>query len=604
MSRKKVKKTMNKQKLWLILLLGLALILRLGHWLVVRDDPFIAHLIMDSHEYDRWAQEIAGGNWLGSEIFFQPPLYPYFLASIYKIFSRNLDVVYLLQIFLAVGGCYALYRAGRKLANPKVGLAAAALAAAYGVFIFHDVQIIKESLAVTIVCFLLWVLVEARESQKIRIWFFAGMLCGMLSLLRENTLLVVPVLFLLTYSPGEKMHRFLLKSGTLVLGVVIILTPVAFRNWWVGGQFLPTTFQGGPNFYIGNNPRANGTYQSIVPGKHIPHYERTEPTRIAEQEMGRSLTPLEVSNFWFRKSLSWAKNHPLDFVKLQLKKFLMFWSWYEWPDAVDYYYIKQTSWILHVPLIEFGCVFILAIIGLWFIKGRLRAFFPILLFILAWMATTVIFFLFSRYRLPAVPALILLAAIPVVETYEAWKKRRFIKAGILTFILVLAFTLPHLMGFKPRLDFVHYNLAVLYEGQGQKEKAAEHYHQALSFNPDDFLSCVNLGNHAVQRRDWSEALNWYKKAADIEPNSDGVHCNLAGAYVALGRLEEAEAHFDQALKLNPKNRLALHNKSILLVKKGKLEEALRLNQEVLELSPDWTPALQFRARLDQLLKKK
>lgn len=604
MSRKKVKKRIDKQKLWLILLLGLALILRLGHWLVVRDDPFVAHLIMDSHEYDRWAQEIVGSDWLGSEIFFQPPLYPYFLASIYKIFGRNLDVVYLLQIFLAVGGCYALYRAGRKLANPKVGLAAAALAAAYGVFIFHDVQIVKESLAVTIVCFLLWVLVEARESQKIRIWLFAGMLCGVLSLLRENTLLVVPILFLLTYSPGEKMHLFLLKSGTLVLGVVIILTPVAFRNWWVGGQFLPTTFQGGPNFYIGNNPRANGTYQPIVPGKHIPHYERTEPTRIAEQVTGKPLTPLEVSNFWFKKSLSWAKRHPLDFIKLQLKKTQMFWSWYEWPDAVDYYYIKQTSWILHVPLIEFGCVFILAIIGLWLIKNRLRAFFPIFVFILAWMGTTVIFFLFSRYRLPAVPALILLAAVPFVETHEAWKKRRFLKAGILTFILVLAFTAPHLIGFKPRLDFVHYNLAVVYESQGQDEKAVEHYRQALSFNPDDFLSCVNLGNHAVQRQDWSEALSWYKKAADIEPNSDGVHCNLAGAYVALGRLEEAEAHFDQALKLNPKNRLALHNKAILLVKKGKLEEALQLNQEVLELAPDWTPALRFRARLDQLLKKK
>lgn len=604
MSRKRVKKTMNKQKLWLILILGLALILRLGHWLVVRDDPFTAHLIMDSHEYDRWAQEIVGGNWLGAEIFFQTPLYPYLLASIYKIFGRNLDVMYLLQILFAAGGCYALYRAGIKLANSKVGLAAASLAAAYGVFIFHDVQILKESAAVTLVCFLLWVLVEARESPKIRTWLLAGILCGVLSLLRENTLLVLPFLFLLTYSPGEKMHLFLLKSGTLVLGVVIILTPVAFRNWLVGGQFLPTTFQGGVNFYIGNNPRANGTYQPIVPGKQIPSYERTEPIRVAEQEMRRPLKPIEVSNYWLKKSISWATKRPLDFVKLQLKKILMFWSWYEWPDAVDYYYIKQTSPFLRLPLVEFGCVFILSIIGLWLIKGRLRAFFPILVFVLAWMVTTVIFFLFSRYRLPAVPALILLAAIPFVKAYEAWKKRRFLKAGILSFILVLALVTPHLVGFKPRLDLVHYNLGVVYENQGQNEKAIEHYQQALAFNPNDFLSCVNLGNHAVQRQDWSEALDWYKKAAEIEPKSDGVHCNLAGAYVALGRLEEAEVHFNQALELNPKNRLALHNKAILLVKKGKLEEALQLNQEVLELAPDWTPALQFRARLDQLLKKK
>jgi len=591
----------KKQKLALFVILILAFVLRIGHWLDVHNEPFFAQLIMDSEEYDRWAREIAGGDWLGAEVFFQPPLYPYFLASVYTIFGRNLDVVYLLQILLALGGCYALYRTGRKLVSEKEGLAAAALAATYGVFIFHDVQILKESIAVTATCFLLLVLVVARENQKIGLWFLAGVLCGVLALLRENTLLVVPFLFLLTYKPKEKKPLFLLRSASLLLGVVIILTPVAFRNWWVGGDFLPTTFQGGVNFYIGNNPQANGTYQPIVPGKQIPAYERTEPIRIAEQEMGRPLKPIEVSNYWLKKSLSWAKRNPLDFAKLQLKKILMFWSWHEWPDAVDYYYTKQTSSILRIPLIEFGCVFILAIIGIWLIRKQLRAFSPILIFVLAWIFSTVIFFLFSRYRLPAVPALILIAAIPVAALIEAWRNKLFLKAGILTFCILLAFLAPHIVDSDPQMDLVNYNLALVYENQGQLEKAEEHYRQAFAANPNDFLSCINLGNLAVRRQDWTEALDWYKRAAKIEPNSDGVHCNLAGAHVALGQLEEAESHFNKALDLNPKNIIALHNKAILLVKKGKLEEARTLNRKVLELSPQWEPALRFRVKLDQLL---
>ena len=52
MSREKVKKTMNKQKIWLILILGLALILRLGHWLAVRDDPFTDHLDLAIRAHD------------------------------------------------------------------------------------------------------------------------------------------------------------------------------------------------------------------------------------------------------------------------------------------------------------------------------------------------------------------------------------------------------------------------------------------------------------------------------------------------------------------------------------------------------------------------
>jgi 4-amino-4-deoxy-L-arabinose transferase-like glycosyltransferase len=310
--------------LWTILIL--ALLLRLGHWLAVRDQPFFAQLIMDSHEYDRWAQEIAGGAWLGSEVFFQAPLYPYLLAVLYSIFGHHLDVVYVLQILLAVAGCYALFKAGEKIGGEKVGLASAALAALYGVFIFYDVQVLKESLAVVTVCFLLWILVEARESQKMEHWFTAGLLCGMLSLLRENMLIVVLFLLFLPYCRNRRLVFFLSRSAALLLGVCLIITPVAVRNWVVGKVFLPTTFQGGVNFYIGNNPLANGTYQPVVPGKQIPSYERAEPIRIAEQDVGRKLSPGEVSDYWFRKSLSWIKRDPLGFVRLQLRKLMMFWS--------------------------------------------------------------------------------------------------------------------------------------------------------------------------------------------------------------------------------------------------------------------------------------
>ncbi len=139
----------------LLAVLLVALALRLAHWLAVREHPFFAELILDSEDYDRWARAIAAGDWLGSEPFYQAPLYPYLLAAIYALFGQRLDLVYLAQIALAVAGVWALYRCGRRLAG--IGLAAAAVAAVYGPLIFYDVQILKESMAVTVVCFLLWV---------------------------------------------------------------------------------------------------------------------------------------------------------------------------------------------------------------------------------------------------------------------------------------------------------------------------------------------------------------------------------------------------------------------------------------------------------------
>lgn len=122
----------KKEKIILTVILLLALILSLAHWLDVREDRFFAQLVMDSEEYDRWAGEIAEGDWLGSEVFFQVPLYPYFLAVVYTLFGHSLDAVYLIQIVLSLLGIYALYRAGKKIAGEKVGLVAAALSALCG----------------------------------------------------------------------------------------------------------------------------------------------------------------------------------------------------------------------------------------------------------------------------------------------------------------------------------------------------------------------------------------------------------------------------------------------------------------------------------------
>lgn len=530
---------------WLLpALLATAFVIRLAHWWAVRDEPFFAWLAMDSQEYDRWAQGIANGDWLGSQVFFQAPLYPYALGLLYAVFGRSLDAVYLFQIVLAVAGCWALYRAGRLMGGERVGLAAAGLAAFYGPFLFHDVQLLKESAAVAGVSFLLWSLAARR-------WFAAGVLLGILALLRENALLLLPFLLPLAAAKG-----FVRRSAALIGGLFLALLPVAIRNGVVGGDFLPTTFQGGVNFYIGNNPEADGTYRPIVPGKQIPALERQEPVRIAEQEIGRRLTAGEVSSFWMRKALAWAADHPGDFLRLQLRKLRMFWSWYEWPDAVDYYWVRGLSPALRWAAVEFGAVTLLALAGLWMVRREPGPFAPALLFALGWMLSTVVFFLFSRYRLPAVPALMILAAVPIARISERPRT-----GPILAVLGILL--LPHLIGFEPRLDLVYYNLGRIEDERGNPDAAREHYKAAFILNPRDFLACLNLGNHAARRGDWETALRFFLRAEALEPRSDDVQSNLGGVYLAIGQLNEAKARFDRALELNPRNAAALHNREIL-----------------------------------------
>lgn len=542
----------------LLLVLGLALAIRLLHFAALRDDPFVAHPILDSQEYDRWARAILAGNASG-EAFFQPPLYPYFIAALYALFTAKPAAVYLAQIALSVVGCWALYRAGERLAGTRAGLAAAALFAAYPLFVLHDVQLLKESLAVTLVAVMLWALLEGVAGGRPATWGIAGLVAGTLCLLRENTLLVLPLLAALAWRPAASAPARLRRIAAFLFCAALPLLPVAWRNARAGGGFLPTTFQGGVNFYIGNHQGADGTYQPLVPGKQIPAYERGESVRLAEQATGRKLRPSEVSRYWLRRSLDWARAHPGDFIRLQIHKLRLFWSWYEWPDAVDPYYLRSVSPVLRLPWLDFGGVTILALAGLWMRRRRLGELAPLLVWIAGSMLATTLFFLFSRYRLPTVPALMLLAALPLAALVEAVRVGERRSTILLGSLLAAAVVLPLLPRYQPRWDLVHFNLGRVHQEAGDPAAAAREYRMALQENPSDFLSCLNLGTMAARSGDFVEARHWFEKAVAIEPASDDAEANLGGALLAMGEEDGARTHLERALQLNPANPFALHN---------------------------------------------
>ena len=52
----------------------------------------------------------------------------------------------------------------------------------------------------------------------------------------------------------------LLALAWVVLGAALCIAPVTARNWFVTGEPVLITAHGGINFYIGNNPRASGTF--------------------------------------------------------------------------------------------------------------------------------------------------------------------------------------------------------------------------------------------------------------------------------------------------------------------------------------------------------
>ena len=125
---------------------AIALLVRLVHVWQLRRSPFFALLMGDSHGYDEWARRIAAGDWFGTEVFYQAPLYPYLLAVVFKLAGNSLFIVRLLQTALGTASCLLLAHAGRRFFNERVGLVAGWFLAVVQPAIFFDGLIQRSSL--------------------------------------------------------------------------------------------------------------------------------------------------------------------------------------------------------------------------------------------------------------------------------------------------------------------------------------------------------------------------------------------------------------------------------------------------------------------------
>src|SRR4051794_11892925 len=94
-----------------------------------------------------------------------------------------------------------------------------------------------------------------------------------------------------------------------------------------------------------------------------------------------------------------------------------------------------------------------------------------------------------------------------------------------------------------------------------------------------------LGNEYYRRRQFARAIDQFKRALDLKPDYDVVVINMANAYRALGRDEEAMVGYRRFMELDPKNAQIRYEAAQILIDGGKLDEARRQLTEALALEP-------------------
>jgi len=579
-----------------------AIVVRVIYLLQLASSPLVRHLVVDEAGYDRWARAIAGGEIVGATPFYQAPLYPYLLGTWYALFGVEPASVRALQAAAGIASAVLLYLVGRRVFGPTAGRIAGLGAALYGPFLFYEGMILKETWAILFTNLLILLLLVAMD-RRAAWWLPAGVALGLLALLRENALAYLPLIVIwnLARAPdkGAATRPWALRArqiGVLTAGMFLALTPAMAHNVAAGGGLLLTTYQGGTNFYIGNHPGAPGVYTPLRPGRSSPVFEGPDARHEAEIRAGRPLSPGEVSRFWFREGLRFARQRPGEFVGLQMRKLIITWNAREIPDTWDIEFVGRLVPLLRGPVVRFGWIAPLALLGLGLAYPWRRGAGLLALLVAATTFSIVLFYVFARYRLPLAPLALLFAGHALAWGIGAARERRWRALGAAAAALVPLAAVVHLDLARLGLVFTdevgHQNLGFIHLYDGRTDRAEAEFRMAVSINPDIMARLQAAAGRTEEERATLESV----LAHASRRRGDGIavltpaleaeaHRRLGVILRDAGELLDAAARFRAAGSLLPEDPTPAIHEGITLRLAGDPSGAARAYAEALARDP-------------------
>ena len=113
------------------------------------------------------------------------------------------------------------------------------------------------------------------------------------------------------------------------------------------------------------------------------------------------------------------------------------------------------------------------------------------------------------------------------------------------------------------------------------------WRDSLTKNPDAWMAHYNLGTALLHSGRLEEAIAPLEQAVRLSPGLTKAHSNLGIALAQVGRVQEAVVQLEQAVQIDPDLAEAHANLGHALMLAGRVPEAVRHWEQALRLKPDW-----------------
>ena len=567
----------------------------------------------DMYFYNDWALRILRSELTDHLAFYGLPGYAYLLAFLYKIFGYSPFVPAFLQAALDGGTAVLIYwialrvfPTAESLILPRPGpwsfivtrereLVSFLAALGWAFFVpaqAYSVILMPTVWLVFVFWFVVWWIVRTETGPSPRECLFLGLLMGATAMAIATILFLAPLLLaasFLTRKTGNShsRRRFPLSAAFLLCGIIAGISPCWIHNYVVARDPVVLSAHSGINFWIGNNPGANG-YPRFPPGLRAGQAAMLEDSiSAAESAAGRSLKRSEVSAYWSDKASNYIAHHPDEWLKSLLIKLRNFWSAFQYDDLSIITSLREEHVIL--PGLYFGLVAAFALPGIllaWRSSVLSRW---VAAAILLHMTALLPVFVTERYRLAVVPGLLIFAAIGLSLFWRSLIARVYGQVALYLFLLLAstmfvswpqrnpslwaldaynsgwqALEAGNLAGAEKKLALArsyvpanpetNFALGNLKLAQGKRKAASSFYVATLTFDQGHRGALNNLGVMALEDHNYDAAETWFRRALLVEPGNAKTHFLLAKIFWAEGRREGAQREIDFALQLEPKRR--------------------------------------------------
>ena len=317
-----------------------------------------------------------------------------------------------------------------------IGLLAAAGWAFFVPAQAYSVILMPTSWLVFVFWFLVWQIVRADRAPTPLRCLAYGTLIGITATGVATILFIVPLvlaaLFLKPRSEIGAQSPWVARSAAvalLFLGLGAGTAPCWMHNYFAARDPVFLSAHSGINLWLGNNPDATGY-------PHFPGLRARQAAMLkdsidlAEAAAGRSLKRSEVSDYWSAKARAYIRDNFGAWLKLMGRKLGNFWNAFEYDDLSVIANLRQQGVLF--PGLHFGIVAALGLAGLCFSLRSSPASRWVAAAIFLHMAAVLPIFVTERYRLAAVPGLLLFAAFGLQALWQSCRVRQLPRVGRLS----------------------------------------------------------------------------------------------------------------------------------------------------------------------------